>query len=113
MLHENTADRAAVVKNAAVVPRTSPQLIAALRIVDQRPEKWSLQRGGVLLESTDKIFGDEFRSLFGEEDVAINVVEYLDWDIFETFTAHQYDNWHSRPRRRIRLISAAVLPSRP
>src|SRR5580692_4330625 len=39
MLHEDAADRAAAVEDAAVVPGTGPELVALLGIVHQRAEE--------------------------------------------------------------------------
>ena len=63
MLHEDAADRAAAIENAPVVTGAGPELVALLRIVDQRTEKRRLQRLGILGEAADQIAGDEFRRL--------------------------------------------------
>ena len=42
VLDKDPADRASVVENAAVVTRTRPQLVAPLRIIDQRSEERGL-----------------------------------------------------------------------
>ncbi len=94
MFHENAADRAAAVENPAVVPGAGPQLVALLRIVDQRTEKRRLQRVGILREATDKIAGDELRRLLGQEDIAVDEVEHLDRHVLEPLAPHQQDDRH-------------------
>jgi hypothetical protein len=92
MLHKNLADRTSAVEDAAIVARAGPQLIAALRIVDQRAEERGFQCLGILLKPAHQISGNEFRSFFGKEDVAVDIVEHLDRDILQTLAPHQYDD---------------------
>ena len=113
MLDEDAADRAAIVEDAAIVPGAGPELVAALGIVDQRAEERRLQRLGILLEPAHQVLGDEFRRLLGEEDVAVDIIEHLDRDVLNRLRRTSMTIGISSPRRRIRLISAAVLPSRP
>jgi hypothetical protein len=76
------------------VAGAGPQLIATLGIVDQRAEERRLQRLGILPEPADQVLGDEIRRLLGEEDVTIDVVEYLDRDVLQALAAHQHDDGH-------------------
>jgi hypothetical protein len=52
MLQEDAADRAAAVENAAIVPRTGPQLVTFFGVIDQRAEKRSLQGFSILPTTT-------------------------------------------------------------
>ena len=97
MLHEDAADRAAVVEDAAVVARAGPELVALLGVVDERAEERRLQRLGILREAADQIAGDEFRRLLGEKDIAVDEVEHLDRDVLEALAAHQDDDRHFQP----------------
>ena len=97
VLDEDPADRAAVVEDAAVVARAGPELVAALGVVDQRPEERRLQRLGILLEPAHEVLGDEGRRLLGEEDVAVDIVEHLDRDVLQALAAHQHDDRHFQP----------------
>ncbi len=97
MLDENAADRAAIVEHPAVVARAGPELVAALGVVDQRTEERRFQRLGILLEPAHQVLGDKRRRLFGEEDVAVDVVEHLDRDVFQPLAADQHDDRHFQP----------------
>ena len=94
MLHEDAADRAATVEDAAVVAGAGPELVALLGIVDERAEERRLQRLGVLLEARHEVFGDEFRRLLCQEDVAVDEVEHLDGDVLEALAPDQDDDRH-------------------
>ncbi len=94
VLDKDPADRTAVIEDAAIVPGTGPQLVATLGVVDERAEERRLQGLGILLEPADQILGNEFRRLLGEEDVAIDVIEHLDRDVFQPLAPHQHDNRH-------------------
>ena len=94
MLHEDAADRAAAVEDAAVVAGAGPELVALLGVVDQRAEERRLQRLGVLLEARDEVLGDEFRRLLGQEHVAVDVVEHLDRNVLEALAPDQDDDRH-------------------
>ena len=94
MLHEDAADRRAIVENAAVVARAGPELVALLGIVDQRAEERRLQRLGILLEARHQVLGDEFRRLLGQEHIAVDVVEHFDRNVLEALAAHEDDDRH-------------------
>src|SRR3984885_15050407 len=113
MFHEHPADRTAAVKHAAIVARAGPQLVALLGIVDERAEERGLQGLGILLEPADQVFGDEGRCFLGQEDITVDEIEYLDGRSSNRLRRISRMIGKSRPRRRIRLISAMVLPSRP
>ena len=74
--------------------RAGPELIALLRVIDERAEERRLERLRVLLQTGDEILGDELRGLLGEEDVAVDVVEHLDWNVLEALAAHQDHDRH-------------------
>ncbi len=97
VLHEDAADRAAAVEDAAVMAGTGPQLVAFLPVVDERAEKRRLQRLGILLETADQALGDEGRRFLGEEDVAVDEVEHLDRHVLESFAPHQQHDRHFEP----------------
>ena len=94
MLHEDAADRRAVVEDAAVVAGAGPELVALLGVIDQRAEERRLQRLGVLLQARDEVLGDEFRRLLGEEHIAVDEVEHLDRNVLEPLAAHENDDRH-------------------
>ena len=94
MLHEDAADRAAAVEDAAIVSRAGPELVALLGVVDQRAEERRLQRLGILLEARDEVLGDELRRLLGEKHVAVDEVEHLDRDVLEALAPDQDDDRH-------------------
>ncbi len=94
MLHEDAADRAAAVEDAAVVAGTGPELVAFLRIVRKRAEERRLQRLGILLEPGDEIFCYELRRLLGEKDIAVDEVEHLDRNVLEALATREDHDRH-------------------
>jgi hypothetical protein len=94
MLHEDAADRAAAIKDPAIMTRAGPQLIAFLGVIDQRAEKRRLQCLCILREPADEIARDEFRRLFGEKDVAVDEVEHFHRHVFKPPAAHEQHDRH-------------------
>ena len=94
MLHEDPADRAAAVEDAAVVARAGPELVALFGVVDQRAEERRLQRLGILLEARHEVLGDELGRLLGQEHIAVDVVEHLDRDVLEALAPDEDDDRH-------------------
>ena len=97
VFHEDAADRAAVVEDAAIVAGTGPELVALLGVVDQRPEERRLEGGRVVAQAADQVAGDELRRLLGQEDGAVGVVEHLDRDVLEPLAAQQDQDRHLQP----------------
>ena len=96
---------------------TGPELIAFLGIVDQRAEERRLQRLGILLEPADQILGDEGRRLLGQEDIAVDEIEYLDRQILEPLAPDQQDDReveaaapHQVDQRRGLALQALLAP---
>src|ERR1700679_2422093 len=94
MLYEDAPDRAAAVEDAAVVAGTGPELVALLGIVDERAEERRLQGLRILLQPRDEVLGDEFRRLFGEENVAVDEVEHLHRDVLEALAPDEDHDRH-------------------
>ena len=94
MLHEDPADRAAAVEDAAVVARAGPELVALLGVIDQGAEERRLERLGVLLQARDEVLGDELGRLLGQEHVAVDIVEHLDRNVLEPLAPDQDDDRH-------------------
>src|SRR5215510_9676666 len=87
VLDEDSADRAAAVKDASVVPWTGPELVALLGVVDKCAKERGLQCCRILLEAADQVARNELRRLFREEDVAIDKIKHFHRDILEALTA--------------------------
>ena len=117
VLHEDAANRAPVVEDAAIVARAGPELVAFLGIVDQRAEERRLQGFGVPLQAAHQVSGDEIRCFLGEEDVAVDVVHHLDRNILQPLAADQNHNRHLEPapahqvdQRRGLAVEALLAP---
>ncbi len=97
MLHEDAADRAAAVEDAAIVAGTGPELVALLGVIDQGAEERRLQRLGVLLETRHEVPCDELRRLLGKEHIAIDIVQHLDRNILEPLAPDEDHDRHVEP----------------
>ena len=94
MLHEDAADRAAAIEDAAVVAGAGPELVALLGVVDERAEERRLQGLGILLEARHEVLGDEFGRLLGEEHIAVDEVEHFDRDVLEALAPDEDHDRH-------------------
>ena len=92
MFHEDAADRAAAVENAAIVAGTGPELVALLCIVGQSPEERGLQCLRILLQAADQVLGDELGRFLGKEDIAVDKIEHLNRNVLEALAAHEQDD---------------------
>ena len=94
MLEEDAPDGRAAVEDAAVVAGTGPQLVALLRIVQQRAEERRAQRLGVVAQMAGEVARDEVGRLLGQEDVAVDAVEDFDRDVFQPLAPDQHQQRH-------------------
>src|SRR4029077_18876044 len=72
--------------------RARPELVTFFCIVNKGAEERRLQSFSILLEAADEVLRDKGRSLFRDENVAIDEVKDLHGEILEALVADQEDN---------------------
>ncbi len=72
---KNPADGTFLIEYATVVSWGQPHLVAGLYIIDHSPEKWGLDRLNVIKVVAGDKFGDEFRCVLLEKDIALYLLE--------------------------------------
>ncbi len=94
MLDEDAPQRRAVIEDAAIMAGAGPELVAFLGVIDEGAEERRLQRLAELLDAADQVLGDEFGGFLGQEDIAVDVIQHLDRNVFQALAAHQHDDRH-------------------
>ena len=104
--HEDPADRAACIEDAAIMAGAGPKLVALLGIIHQRAEERRFQRLGVVPQMADQVAADEIGRFLGQEHIAVDLVQHLDRNLLQPLTAHQHEDRQFQAARRAPVRSA-------